>query len=1241
MPVYNHEGCVAEAIQSVLDQSYGDFEFIITDDGSTDGTVREIEKFADPRISFFRFAENKGASVAMNHCLEKAGGVYIAIMNADDVFLPNKLEKQVKFLDEHDDVGGVFSHVSVINGHGNKLTGSEHFDYNHFNKENRSRYQWLNFFFCHGNVLCHPTLLIRKECYEDVGYYNEMYAQAPDYDMWIRLCMKYDIHVIQEQLAKYRVLEGKKNMSADRPEVRIRTAWELTHIFKNFLKVSGLDELTKIFPDIAGKYEKLHEDLIPFYIAMFALDKNMHHVFAMNVLSELLSDPVKAKKIEELHKFSYLDLIDITGAHKINLSQALHAKVYVDNGDGISEARSITKLISGREDHIEFDLADYEGIKKLRFDPIDSFAVLDIGRIEVVDEKGDSHIVSDYKSNVFCSEGNRLMFDTSDPQIFDIDLSHVVRPKKILIDLDFVAIGIEALDYILPHRTKCVEKFNQVIEEKEERIGLFDQIIKAKDQTIGSLDRVVGEKKEELVKLAEVVQGKDAELGEIRQVGQGKDAELGEIRQVVQGKDAELGEVRQVVEQRDQGIVDLKSEIGKHHEHISHLDGVVAEKDIVLHDKLNEIKAIRSSLVWRLSWPIRKFVPACRWLLSKLFGRLWARLSLLKVGVKCLKDEGLSATWRKTRNYFKGESQGQGLPDILSSPPVPIDDNTWRYMEWRRVNYLHDGDFEKMKKEAEGWKMRPKFSILMPVYNTDEIYLRRALASVLNQIYGDWELCVIDDCSTAKIVRPILKEYVEKDDRIKVKYLENNKGVAGAFNEAYEMATADYIVLLNSDDEISKHALWANAKRINERPNVDFIYSDHDKVDVIGRHFRPAFKPDWSPELILSYNYTGHLRVFSKQIIEKVGFFREECEPGHDYDLILRLTEATDEIQHIPDVLYHWRATVGSVALGDTFNSQRWASGRLVLDEYLDRNKIEAEVELPSFAKRQHVSLYNLKFKDCFEDKISIIISTRNVDLLSVCIDSILKKTTYSNYEIIIVYTAEGEPEILKKYKKRKNIKVMTIIKDKFSFATVNNEAAKEAEGKYLVLLNDDTEVLTPDWLQQMRGTFALSSGVGAVGVKLLYNDDTIQHAGVLLGIYRTADHAFRRMSKDEVGYMCMSDVMRNYSACTAACLMVKKSVFDEVGGFDEKLALAYNDVDLCLKFMGKGYRTVYNPNVVFYHYEMATRTVGEYSGESNYLRKKWGDKLLDNDPYYNINLSKRHHTFLIKETDETETYTG
>jgi GT2 family glycosyltransferase len=526
----------------------------------------------------------------------------------------------------------------------------------------------------------------------------------------------------------------------------------------------------------------------------------------------------------------------------------------------------------------------------------------------------------------------------------------------------------------------------------------------------------------------------------------------------------------------------------------------------------------------------------------------------------------------------------------------------------------------------EDFKDKPKISIITPVWDPDEKWLRLAIESVINQIYDNWELCIAVGDSTKPHVRRILENYAKKDKRIMLKFMPENKGIATNSNDALSLATTDFVGFLDQYDELDPFAINEVVNRLNEKPDVEFIYSDDDKIDKKGRRKSPFFKPEWSPDMFLSYNYLSHFTVIKKRLIDKVGGFREGYTGAHDYDLLLRVTEFIDEqkIAHIPKILYHQRLVPGSkTEIGSPKPQGLAAAKNEALTDALTRRGIEGEIMDGLFP-----GSYRVRYKISGSPKVSIIIPTKDkVNTLKTCIESILEKTDYENYEIIIVDNQSKEEETTIYYDKIKNnskIKILEYSKP-FNFSRINNFAVSQVDTEYILFLNNDTEVIASEWLTALL-EHAQRKEVGAVGAKLLYPNNTIQHAGVILtGVIRIAGHAHRHLPASSHGYAGRASIIQNFSAVTAACMLTKKSVFEEVGGFDEiNLPVAYNDLDFCLKLRQKGYLIVYTPYAELYHHEYMSRgqedtpeKLARALKELEYIRKTWG-KVLENDPYYN-----------------------
>ncbi len=602
-------------------------------------------------------------------------------------------------------------------------------------------------------------------------------------------------------------------------------------------------------------------------------------------------------------------------------------------------------------------------------------------------------------------------------------------------------------------------------------------------------------------------------------------------------------------------------------------------------------------------------------------------MSFIQLGLdvyKILKKEGLRSLINHAVQHFKYTEK------LMSS-----------YSIYLKQNKLTESDLNTSRTEIKTFRYAPKISIITPVYNVDKLWLENAITSVINQVYENWELGLVDDASTKPHIKDILVKYQKNDSRIKVKFLQENLGISGASNEAISLATGEFIGLLDHDDELSVNALFEVVKLLNEHPDADMIYSDEDHIDSKGKLIDPHFKPDWSPDLFLSGMYTCHFGVYRRNIIENIGGFRMGFEGSQDYDLVLRLTEKTDRIYHIPKILYHWRKTPGSTAA--RYQSKGYADTNAIkaLEDALKRRNIKGEV-LPG----RFPGLFRVRREIIGSPSVSIIIPTKDrPDILRKCIESIKKKTVYENYEIIIVDNSSKDPNAknyLENISKSNNIRTLKY-ENPFNFSAINNYAARNSNSDYLLFLNNDIEVISPEWLSAML-EHAQRREVGAVGCKLIYPNNTIQHAGVILGITGTpglpgvAGHSHKHLPNKAHGYFHRPHMIQDLSAVTAACMMVRKNVFEEAGGFDEKLGVAFNDVDLCLKIRQKGYLIIYTPYAELYHYESLSRGYEDdpekqrrFSGEVKYMREKWGQIIDKGDPYYNPNLSLEYEDFRIK----------
>ncbi|MDO4519584.1 MAG: glycosyltransferase family 2 protein [Eubacteriales bacterium] len=556
------------------------------------------------------------------------------------------------------------------------------------------------------------------------------------------------------------------------------------------------------------------------------------------------------------------------------------------------------------------------------------------------------------------------------------------------------------------------------------------------------------------------------------------------------------------------------------------------------------------------------------------------------------------------------------------------------YAPWYEV---YKPDEETLKKQRKiSFSVNPSFSIVVPVYRTPELFLRQMIDSLLEQTYENWELCIANGSPEDEKVVRILQEYAAKDSRIHYKNLEQNLGIAENTNEAFAMAAGEFIGLLDHDDLLAPNALFEIVKHLNEQGDADVIYTDEDKVTMeLDEHFQPHFKPDFSLDLLRSNNYICHFFVVRRSIVEQVGGFNREYDGAQDHDFIFRCVEAAEHIAHVPEILYHWRTHRASTADNPASKMYAFDAGKRAIEAHLKRTGTEGQV-----TPLKDLGFYRVKYPVQGQPLISIIIPNKDeTETLKACLESIRAKSTYANYEIIIVENNSTTDEIFTYYKELSKDPQVHLLKWKkeFNYSAINNFAVKHARGEYLLFLNNDVTVITPDWLEEMLGVCQRQE-VGAVGVKLLYPDNTIQHAGVVVGMGGIAGHMFVNMQANRTGYLHKASIMQDVSAVTAACMMMKKTVFEQVGGFTEQLSVAFNDVDLCLKVNKAGSLVVYDPYVQLYHYESKSRgaedneaKIRRFQAEIECMRSRWTEILRNGDPYYNKNLSLVKWNYSIK----------
>ncbi len=639
-------------------------------------------------------------------------------------------------------------------------------------------------------------------------------------------------------------------------------------------------------------------------------------------------------------------------------------------------------------------------------------------------------------------------------------------------------------------------------------------------------------------------------------------------------------------------------------------DKQISEQHLQIVNANNTIAEFQNSFFWKLTKPMRVVSQKIKDSASKnvkLINALIFIKAFLLHGIKGVKAKRDILFGHKTKEY------------------IPVSQTI---SEERRKN-----------ESSYKFEKEPKFSILVPLYNTPKDFLYEMIKSVTDQTYKNFELCLADGSSKEfNYVGEYCTDLSKNDNRIKYKKLTENKGISENTNECIKMATGDYIALFDHDDILHPSALFEYAKVINEQ-NADFIYCDEDKFDKLdGKFYDPYYKPDFAPDNLRANNYICHFTVFKKSLLNKVGTFRSKFDGSQDHDLILRLTEKAKTIVHIPKILYRWRVSAASVASDPYAKPYTITAGINAVKEHLDRIGLKGEVESSPF----HPNFYRIKYDIIGQPLVSIMIPNFNhAKDLDRCIMSIINKSTYKNYEIIIIENNSNEEtfkyyETLKKYD---NIKVVVYKPEpnEFNYSAINNYGFKFIKGEHIILLNNDVEIISPDWIQEML-MFSQRKDVGAVGAMLYYPNDTIQHAGVILGIGGVAGHSHKYFPRNTTGYFGRPIMQQNLSAVTAACLMMKSEIFKNLGGFDETFKVAFNDVDLCMRIRKSGYNIIFTPYCELYHYESISRGSEDtdekkkrFEGEVLRFKSRYGEELKNGDPYYNPNLTLTFENFSYK----------
>jgi O-antigen biosynthesis protein len=743
---------------------------------------------------------------------------------------------------------------------------------------------------------------------------------------------------------------------------------------------------------------------------------------------------------------------------------------------------------------------------------------------------------------------------------------------------------------------------------------------------IGNLEQALQQTQQGFENSQTHIQNLEAAIAHYQQVQQDLEKHAQQIHEALEAARQALSESdqRQAVLEQCQAAsaqqqTALTSQVTNLQAKVERLQGRLAKSQAFLHHARDEITAMKTSKFWRLR--------AAWFRVKGMFGlreHPFPEMPNMPIAPQVLKSAEPDSTVESSTNSPYNEAVAYEL--------------------WMKRHTPTEQDLRDFAAMVKVFAHQPLMSIIMPVYNPPIEFLKAAIDSVIHQVYPHWELCIADDVSPNPDIQQILKEYAQADERIKVVFREENGHISRSSNSALELATGEFIALLDHDDVLAPEALYEMALMINKHPEADMIYSDEDKIDEKNQRKFPFFKPDWCPDSFLSRMYTCHLGVYRRSLVHEIGGFRVGFEGSQDYDLVLRLTEKTNQIFHIPKVLYHWRIHGESASSGAAAKPYAYEAGQRAIAEALERRGESGTVtENQNF--RGH---YQVRYNIQTQDLVSIIIPTRNLGrFVNQCLESIFQKSTYSKFEVILIdngsteaYTEQVIADWLNREPSRFRCYSYGI---PFNYSKLNNYGASKANGKYLLFLNNDTEVITPDWIEAMVEQ-AQRPSIGAVGVRLLFSDDTIQHAGVILGIGGVAAHLHKCLDATATGYFDRLLDTLNYSAVTAACLMCRQDVFDAVGGFNEGLAVAFNDIDFCLSILNAGFRNICLPHAQLYHHESKSRGYEDtpekqmrFKQEIDYMRDRWRF-ILDHDPCYSPHLSLQHEQECrIRESAESQ----
>ncbi len=1134
--VYNAEKYITKTIESVINQTYKNLQIIVIDDCSTDNTYNIVKSIDDPRIEVYKLPFNCHISNACNEGFKYVKGEYVAHLDADDLWTPDKIEKQVSFLENNKNYGACFTHAEIIDDNGDIAGEDQDFLRNVYAFDNCSQAQMLRYFYDNANRLCHPSSLIKTEIINKVGKHDTSMLYLHDFDYWMRLLTVTHLYVIPERLTLVRRHEDNNSDMSDAKWIAHDT--EMVRLIYKSINMCPDDLFLEAFSDkLRFVGEHTHED-VEIEKALMLLEGTItfkdNPILGLYKFSNLFSDKKYIEIAKEKFNFTTRDL------YKFQQNQSYFSPK--KNAELIDSLNQLTELNQ---------------------------------ELNAV--------------NISVNTANENLNNTNK------------ELQKINEDLNAVNVNVNRDNERLNNSNIELQRINEELNTVNININRENEILCKANGELDSANNELKVINEKLTKTNEDLNMTNEELVVANE-------ELVVANEELHNTNNQLNELNQ----------SLNDNVDILNSHVANLNSVVSDLRVEVVNYSNRLFEIQNSFFWKLTSPFRFVINKI-----KSFAQKHERLLLILIYFKGFLRGGFKNGKRRVNSYLEYAAKVSNIAKVYEDALA-----------------LYVTDEVRNKEQSKKFEKNIKFSILVPLYNTPMEFLKEMIQSVQSQTYENWELCLADGSDKKHdYVGKYCLSLQKTDRRIKYKKLKNNNGIAENTNECLKMAKGDYIALFDHDDILHPSALFEYASVINDK-NADFIYCDeatftHEEgegMKVVLKHFKPEFSPD----TLRSYNYICHFTCFAKELYDIVGGFNNEYDGSQDYDMILRLTEKAKKIVRVPKLLYYWRSHKASVASDSSAKPYVVDSAKRALAAHLERVSLKGWIE-----DAKVPTTYKMQYEIEGNPLVSIIIPNKDhTDDLDKCLRSVYEKSTYKNIEVVVVENNSVETKTFKYYKKAEkkynNLKVITW-DGGFNYSAINNFAAKQIKGEYILLLNNDIEVISPDWLEQML-MFAQRKDVGAVGAKLYYDDDTIQHAGVIIGLGGVAGHSHKYFARNDPGYMARSVIIQNLSACTAACLLMRKEVFCEVEGLDEGFAVAFNDVDLCMKIRKAGYLIVFTPYAEFYHYESKSRgpedspeKIIRFNREINRFKDRWSKELEAGDPYYNPNLTLDREDFSPK----------